>query len=111
MEEEIIDHVIWEEENRGDYRISIVARLKAPNLYNVQYMVRLENPDEEAIDYMLSLDGFKKLGRLCLALSKFCKESIIADEKQVKTLQKLLTVENIQNYVKISAMKNKKARE
>lgn len=108
MEEEIIDHVIWKEENRGNYRISIVARLKAPNLYNIQYMVRLENPDEDAIDYMLTLDGFKELGKLCLALSKFCKESIDAtDEKQVKKLQKLLTVENIQNYVKLAAMKKK----
>ena len=74
MEEEIIDHVIWKEENRGDYKISIVARLKAPNLINVKYMVRLENPEGEVIDYMLSLKGFKKLGRLCLALNKFCKE-------------------------------------
>jgi hypothetical protein len=107
LEEDIIDHVIWQEQNRGDYKISIVARLKGPNLYNVQYMVRLENPNYESIDYMLSLDGFKELGRLCLALNKFCKDPIIADEKQIKKLQKLLTVENIQNYVKLSAMKKK----
>jgi hypothetical protein len=109
--EEVIDHVIWKEENRGDYKISIVARLKAPHLYNVKYMVRLENPDEEIIDYVLSLEGFKKLGKLCLALNKFCRDPIIADEKQVKKLEKLLTFENIQNYVKISALKSKKTQE
>ncbi len=85
-----------------------MARLKAPNLYNVQYMLRVENPNDDTIDYMLTLDGFKELGTLCLDLSKFCEDSISPNEKQVKTLQKLLTAENIRNYVKISKMKTKK---
>jgi hypothetical protein len=109
LDEKIVDHVIWKEENRGNYKISIVARLKGPNVSNVQYMVRLKNPDDEAIDYMLSLDGFKKLGKLSIALSKFCKDPIFANEKQVKTLEKLLTVENILNYVKMSEIQCRKA--
>ncbi|MFB3889974.1 MAG: hypothetical protein ACE14S_10820 [Candidatus Bathyarchaeia archaeon] len=108
LEQEIIDHVIWDDENKGDYKIAIVARLKAPKLYNIRYMLRLINPDNEVIDYMLSLNGFRKLGKLCLALSKFCEDPIIAGEQQVKELQRLLTYENIRNYVKISALKSKK---
>ena len=72
-------------------------------------MVRLENPDDEIIDYMLTLDGFKELGELCVALSKFCEEIIIVNGEQLEHARKNLTYENIMNYVKISAMKKKKS--
>lgn len=108
MDEEIIDHVVWKDDNLGRFEISIAARLKAPGLYSVQFLLRLKNPDDEVIDYMLSLDGFKKLGRLCVALSKFCKDPIFVREKKVETLKKLLTYDNIMNYVKIAAIKCKK---
>jgi hypothetical protein len=109
LDEEIIDHVVWKDENLGNYEISIVARLKGPGLYSVQFILRLRNPDDEVIDYMLSLNGFKKLGKLCVALSKFCEDPIFVNEKKVEALKKLLTVENIMNYVKMSAMKRRKA--
>jgi hypothetical protein len=66
---EIINHVIWEEENLGRYKISIIARINDPNYHNVAYMIRLENPELQSIDFMLSLQGFKELGELCVALS------------------------------------------
>ena len=107
MGEEIIDHVIWNEENRGRYKISIIARLKGPSVYNVQYMVRLEHPEKEDFDFMLTLDGFKELGELFIALHDFCKEPILVNETNVDKLKVLLTSENIKNYAQISALKCK----
>ena len=68
-------------------------------------MVRLENKEGLSIDFMLSLDGFKELGDLCIALHDFCKESIGVDEQNVNKPKELLTCENIKNYSKISALK------
>jgi hypothetical protein len=104
---ETVDHLIWKESNSAHYAISIVARLKSPVFRNVAYLVRLENPQGEAIDFMLTLDGFKKLGELCNALSDFCKQPILTNEKEVKALEKSLNYDNIINYAKISALMKK----
>jgi len=108
LDDEIIDHVIWEEPNKGHYKISIVARLKGPNVYTVAYMVRLENPEKQTIDFMLTLDGFKEVGELFIALHAFCKEPILVNETNVDELKKLLTSDNIKNYSQISALKCRK---
>jgi len=105
--EEIIDHVIWNEKNLGRYEISIVARLKGPNVYNVLYMVRLEHPEKDPFDFMLTLDGFKELGELFIALHDFCKEPILVNETNVDELKRLLTSDNIKRYAQISALKCK----
>jgi hypothetical protein len=97
MNKEIIDHEVWSEQNKGNYELSIVARLKGPLVSNVQYMIRLRNPDDEVIDYMTTLSGFKELGELLLALHNFCKLPIYANEKHVENLKELLTPENIKN--------------
>jgi hypothetical protein len=105
--EEVIDHEIWSEKNRGQFKISIIARLKGPWVFNVRYMVRLEHPKKETLDIMLSLDGFKELGELFIALHDFCKESIPVNETNIKKLKELLTSENIKNYVKFQRLKKK----
>ena len=59
-------------QDRAGYKLSVVARLKGPGVTNVQYKVRMENPRGDRIDYMLTLDGFKELGQLLVALHDFC---------------------------------------
>jgi len=44
VNEEIVDHIVWSQENRGLYKLSVVARLKGPLVSNVQYIVRLKTP-------------------------------------------------------------------
>jgi hypothetical protein len=102
--EEIVDHTIWKEENLGHYKISIIAKLNDHmNFHNVAYMIRLEDQNDRPIDFMLSLKGFKELGDLCIALSKFCEKRIAAaDKKDIEKLKKLLTYDNIMNFAAIS---------
>jgi len=69
---EIVDHIVWHMQDRAGYKLSVVARLKGPGVTNVQYKVRMENPRGDRIDYMLTLDGFKELGQLLVALHDFC---------------------------------------
>jgi len=101
MNEEIVDYIVWCQQNRGNYELSIVARLKGPLISNVQYMIRLKNPENDTIDYMTTLDGFKELGELFLALHYFCKLPLYANETHVDKLKILLTPENIKKFAEI----------
>jgi len=101
MSEKIVDHAVWHQRNKGNYELSIVARLKGPLVSNVQYMIRLKNPEDETIDYMTTLEGFKELGELLLALHDFCKLPIYANERHVDKLKGLLTADNIKKLAEI----------
>jgi hypothetical protein len=101
MNEEILEHIVWHQKNRGNYELSIVAKLKGPLVSNVQYILRLIDPEGQIIDYLTTLDGFKELGELFLALHDFCKYKIYPDEKDVDRLKELLTPDNIKNFADI----------
>ena len=101
MTQEIVDHDVWRERNKGGYELSIVARLKGPLVSNVQYILRLRTPDNNTIDYMTTLDGFRELGQLLQALHYFCKLPIYANEKHVDKLRELLTPDNIKKFAEI----------
>ena len=101
MDAEIVDHLVWHQVNKGNYGLSVVARLKGPLVSNVQYILRLQHPEGYSIDYMTTLDGFKEAGELFLALHYFCKLPIYANEKHVDKLSELLTPENIKKFAEI----------
>ena len=101
MNKDIVDHTVWCHKNKGSYELSVVARLRGPLVFSVQYIVRLKNPGNDTIDYMATLDGFKELGELFLALHDFCKLPIYANEKDVEKLKGLLTSENIKKFAEI----------
>lgn len=101
MNNDVVDHTVWSHPNSGNYELSVVARLQGPHVSNVQYLVRLRDPNNSEIDYMANLNGFKELGELFLALHNFCKLPIYADQKDVEKLKKLLTVENIKKFSEI----------
>ncbi|MDH5688050.1 MAG: hypothetical protein OEZ48_09355 [Candidatus Bathyarchaeota archaeon] len=101
MSEEIVDHVVWGDQNRGGYEISIIARLKGPLVSNVQYILRLEDPQGNTVDYMSNLQGFKEVGELLQALHDFSRLPLYANEKHVDRLEELLTPENIKKFAQI----------
>jgi hypothetical protein len=57
--------------------------------------------ENSLIDYMVTLEGFKELGELFLALHDFCKLPIYADGKDVEKLKDLLTTDNIKKFAGI----------
>jgi len=101
MNQKTVDHEIWGQENKGQYKLSIIARLKGPLVSNVQYILRLEEPEGYSIDFMTTLDGFKELGELFQALHYFCRLPIYANETHAERLKNLLTSENIKNFAEI----------
>lgn len=111
MNSEIVDHTVWHVRDRAGYELSVVARLKGPYVTNVQYKVRMKNPKGDHIDYMLTLDGFRELGELLIALHDFCKDPIFTKEVQsVEKLKECLTAENITNWAKLSKLQSEKTK-
>ena len=103
---EIVDHEIWQERNKGNYELSVIARLKGPSVSNVQYILRLKDRDDNTIDYMTTLDGFRVLGELFQALHHVCKLPIYANAKHVAKLRELLTPENIKKFADLIETSN-----
>jgi hypothetical protein len=101
MDNDIVDHTIWTRRNKGNYELSVVARLKGPLVSNVQYTLRLRDPENLKIDYTVTLEGFRELGELFLALHNLCKLPIYANEKDVEKLKRLLTTDNIKKSAEI----------
>jgi hypothetical protein len=93
---------IWENElateiNSGGFQLSIVAASAGVGF--VKYIIRIEKPNWDRVDYVGSLEGFKKLGELLLDLNSFVKEKIDITDK--RKLNELLTAENIKEYAKL----------
>jgi hypothetical protein len=97
MSEGYVDHTVWTHTNNGGYQLSIIARLKGPLVSNITFMVRLRHPEGNIIDYTSTLDGFKQLGELFLALHNVCQHRMYATEQNIARLKTLLTTENIKN--------------
>ena len=91
--------VLLEEPNRGGYTLSIIARFEEG--YPVQYIIRVSKPiwkpEGREVDYVSTLEGFKKIGELLIALHHFAQKKLYA--KDPAKLKEVLTVENIKKIV------------
>ena len=90
---------IWENQlateiNSGGFQLSIVAA--SAGVGPVKYIIRIEKPNWDRVDYVSSLEGFKKLGELLLNLNAFAEDKAQIDDKE--KLRELLTAENIKKY-------------
>ena len=90
---------IWENQlateiNSGGFQLSIVAA--SAGVGPVKYIIRIEKPDWDRVDYVGSLAGFKKLGEMLIDLHSFAEDKAQVDDKE--KLRELLTSENIKKY-------------
>jgi hypothetical protein len=93
---------IWENQlateiNSGGFQLSIVAASAGVGL--VKYIIRIEKPNWDRVDYVGSLEGFKKLGEMLLDLNSFAKETLDINDKRKP--REFLTAENIKEYTKL----------
>ena len=90
---------IWENQlsteiNSGGFQLSIVAA--SAGVGPVKYIIRIEKPNWDRVDYVGSLEGFKKLGELLLDIHSFAEDKAEIDDKE--KLRELLTAESIKKY-------------
>jgi hypothetical protein len=95
------EKIIYEIPNRGNFKLSIVAKFIGTG--PVQYAIRVFNPNPEPnakeFDYVSTLDGFKRIGELLLDLHQFAQEKLYATD--IEKVKELLTPENIKTFVEL----------
>ena len=92
---------IWENQlatefNSGGFQLSVVAAFDDGG--SVKYIIRIEKPNWESVDYFTNLEGLKKLGELFLDLHSFATEKLFDNDK--RKLRDLMTSKNIMEYAK-----------
>lgn len=92
---EICENTLLFEENRGHYKLSIIAQFTNP----VRYIIRIQEPNGTTANYVSTIEGFKKFGELLLDLHSFAEEKLYA--KDTEQLKETLTPENIKSYLTI----------
>jgi len=98
--------VLFDETNKGGYKIQVIAQLMGPDVGNVRYLLRVSEPPQEdggSIDYICTVDGFRKIGKLCTALATVVKSPLFATEKNIQKIRKFLTadkLETVADYLK-----------
>jgi hypothetical protein len=82
--------------NNGGFQLSVVASYAGVG--SVKYLIRIEKPNWERVDYVSSLAEFKRLGELFLDLYSFAKDKEQFDENK---LRETLTADNIREYANL----------
>ena len=91
---EIWENQLTTEMNSGCFQLSIVAA--SAEVGSVEYILRIEKPNWDRVDYVMSLDGVKKLGERLLDLYSFAEEKLRINDK--RKLKELLTAKNLAEY-------------
>ena len=91
------ENILLQENNKGGYKLAIVARFEDP--YPVQYIIRLSTPQGTEVDYMSTLEGFKNIGELLTALHYFAKTKLYP--KNTDKLKEVLTAETIKSFAEV----------
>jgi hypothetical protein len=91
------ENVLLCEKNRGNFSLELVARFVENR--PVKYIIRITTPRGVIADYVSSLEGFKNVGELLVALHSFAEEKLYPTDTE--ELRKVLTAENIKSFAKL----------
>jgi hypothetical protein len=91
------ENVLLCERNKGNFSLELIARFFEDR--PVVYIIRITKPDGDSADYVSSLEGFKNVGELLVALHSFAEEKLYPTDTE--ELRKVLTAENIKSFAKL----------
>ena len=91
------ENVLLLETNKGGYSLEILAKFEDP--FPVSYTIRVTTPQGVQADYISTLDGFKNIGELLMALHYFAETKLYP--KNTEKLKEVLTAENIKNFAEV----------
>jgi hypothetical protein len=91
------ENVLLCERNKGNFSLELVARFVEHR--PVKYIIRITKPEGDTADYVSSLEGFKNVGELLIALRSFAEEKLYPTDTE--ELRKVLTAENIKSFAKL----------
>jgi len=91
------ENVLLCERNRGNFSLELVARFVENS--PVKYIIWITTPEGVIADYVSSLQGFRNVGELLVALHSFAEEKLYPTDTE--ELRKVLTAENIKNFARL----------
>lgn len=83
--------------NHGGFKLSIVAKFQARA--PVSYIIRVASPQGNEVNFVSTLDGFKNIGELLIALHHFAGTKLYPTDTE--KLREVLTADFIKNFVKL----------
>ena len=92
----ISENEILRETNNGGFSLSIIAQFRERS--PVCYIIRIAKPEGAKVDFVSTLDGFKNIGDLLVALHDFAGTKLYATDTE--RLKEVLTGDFIKNFVK-----------
>jgi len=92
-----VENVLLKESNKGGYSLAIVAAFEEP--FPVQYLIRVCPPEGDGVDFISTLDGFKNIGELLMALHYFARTKLYPKDRD--RLREVLTAQNIKNFAEV----------
>jgi hypothetical protein len=88
------ENVPLREENNGGYSLAILAKFQEP--FPVSYMIRVTTPQGAQVDFISTLDGFKNIGELLMALHYLAENKLYP--RNTEKLNEVLTADTIKNF-------------
>lgn len=93
----ICENVLLHEKNAGGYGLAIIAKFQEP--YPVSYAIRVTTPQGIQADFISTLEGFKNIGELLLALHHFAGTKLYP--RNTEKLREVLTADTIKNFAEL----------
>ena len=91
------ENVLLHEKNQGGYSLAIIAKFQEP--FPVSYIIRITTPQGIQADFISTLEGFKNIGELLLALHYFAETKLYP--KDTEKLKQVLTADTIKNFAEV----------
>jgi len=91
------ENVLLREKNDGGYSLSIIAKFQEP--FPVSYIIRVTPPHGAQVDFISTLEGFKNIGELLMALYHFAGTKLYPTNAE--KLKEVLTADFIKRFAEL----------
>lgn len=91
------ENELLRETNDGGYSLKIIAKFQEP--FPVSYIIRVTPPKGAQVDFVSTLDGFKNIGELLMALHHFAGTKLYPTN--TGKLKEVLTADFIKSFAEL----------
>lgn len=91
------ENELLHETNGGSYSLSIIAKFQDP--FPVSYIIRVTPPQGAPVDFISTLEGFKNIGELLIALHHFARTKLYPTNTE--KLKEVLTAGFIKSFAEL----------
>lgn len=91
------ENMLLHEKNNGGYSLAVLAKFQEP--FPVSYIIRVTTPQGTQVDFISTIEGFKNIGELLIALHYFAETKLYP--KDTEKLKEVLTADTIKHFAEV----------